>query len=65
MKTICIIMWLLGSVLFSIGSAEACECAGISLAEALAEYDAVFVGKVTKLEVTKDRDARPRGYSSR
>jgi len=39
--------------------AEACECSGISLAEALARYDAVFIGKVMKLEVTKDRDAPP------
>ncbi|HYH44545.1 MAG TPA: hypothetical protein VEG34_02590 [Thermoanaerobaculia bacterium] len=59
MRTICIITWLLGFVFFSNGSAEACSCAEVSLAEAIAKYDAVFVGKVVKLEVTRDRDARP------
>jgi Tissue inhibitor of metalloproteinase len=59
MRTICIITWLLGVVFFSNGSAEACSCGKVSLAEAIAKYDAVFVGKVVKLEVTRDRDARP------
>lgn len=57
MRTIC--MWLLGFIFFGNGSAEACSCTEVSLAEAVAKYDAVFVGKVTKLEVTRDRDAQP------